>query len=84
MVDSISICYDKNFKKCFKKLDPSYKIKLKKQIIKVIDNPEIGKPMKYTRKNTRELYISPFRLSYYYSKKENKLIFLDFYHKDKQ
>ena len=75
MVDSISICYDKNFKKCFKKL---------KQIIKVIDNPEIGKPMKYTRKNTRELYISPFRLSYYYSKKENKLIFLDFYHKDKQ
>ena len=32
--------YDKNFKNAFDKLDSSYKIKiLKKQMIKIIDNP---------------------------------------------
>lgn len=84
MVNTITIFYDKNFKKSFKKLDKSFKLKVKKHIIKIVNNPEIGKPMKYSRKNTRELYISPFRLSYYYSRDENKLIFLDIYHKDKQ
>lgn len=40
--------------------------------------------MKYTRKGTNEVYISPFRLSYLYSKEEDKIIFLDLYHKDRQ
>ena len=26
-------------------------------------NPLIGKPMRYTRKRTREVYVSPYRLS---------------------
>ena len=43
-----------------------------------------GKPMKYNRKNTRELYISPYRIAYAYISSENKLIFLDLYHKDEQ
>jgi len=47
-------------------------------------NPELGKPMRYSRKGTREVYISPFRLSYFYLKEEDKLIILDLYHKDKQ
>lgn len=60
------------------------KDRLKKQIEKIIDNPEIGKPMKHGRKGTREIYVAPFRLSYAYIEKEHKLIFLDFYHKDEQ
>jgi len=40
--------------------------------------------MKYIRKGTREVYIPPFRLSYLYIKEENKIVFLDLYHKDKQ
>ena len=40
--------------------------------------------MKYARKNTRELYIKPLRLSYSYIKEEDKLIFIDLYHKDEQ
>jgi len=40
--------------------------------------------MRYVRKGTRELYIGPFRLSYAYLKDENKIIFLDPYHKDEQ
>jgi mRNA-degrading endonuclease RelE of RelBE toxin-antitoxin system len=60
------------------------KDKIKKQIFKIVQNPEIGKPMMYGRKGTRELYIKPFRISYSYLKDENKIIFLDLYHKNKQ
>ena len=58
--------------------------KIKKQICKIIENPEIGKPMKFTRKGTREVYLGSFRLSYAYIQDEKKLIFLDLYHKEKQ
>ncbi len=40
--------------------------------------------MIYDRKGTREIYIKPFRLSYAYIKHENKVIFLDLYHKKEQ
>lgn len=64
--------------------DNLLKRRIEKQIIKVLINPEMGKPMMYARKGTRELYIPPFRLSYAYIKEENKIIFLDLYHKDEQ
>ncbi|MBL7055688.1 type II toxin-antitoxin system RelE/ParE family toxin [Candidatus Woesearchaeota archaeon] len=62
--------------------DKKLKIKIFKQIKKVVENPSIGKPMKNVRKGTRELYIKPFRISYAYT--ENTITFLEFYHKDKQ
>lgn len=40
--------------------------------------------MKHNRKGTREVYISPFRLSYVYDEQNDTLLFLDVYHKDKQ
>ncbi len=58
--------------------------RIKKQIHKIVENPDIGKPMRYGRKGTREVHLGSFRLSYAYLKEENKLIFLDFYHKDEQ
>lgn len=74
-----------HFEKSFKKIkNQSLKTQLKKQIVKIINNPEIGKPMRHARKGTRELYVVPFRLSYAYIKEENKIIFLGVYHKDKQ
>ena len=90
MVEYI-IKYDSNFKKIItKKIDKSYLDPVKKQIEKIIENPKVGKPMKNVRKGTREVYVSPFRLSYYCSCEgtgENKIctiIFLDLYHKDNQ
>lgn len=81
----VNISYDPLFEKNVKKIkDNTVKEKVKKKIRKIIDNPEIGKPMRYNRKGTRELYVEPFRLSYYYSKDENVLVFLDLYHKDEQ
>ena len=95
MVDKnkIKIKRDKKFEKSFKNADNSYKIKIRKQMTKIIENPTIGKPMRNTRKGTREVYVSPFRLSYafYLSDDEEdegkgiyKLVFLDLYHKDRQ
>jgi mRNA-degrading endonuclease RelE of RelBE toxin-antitoxin system len=74
-----------HFEKGFKKIkDQALKDKVKKQLKKIIDNPEIGKPMRYERKGTRESYVPPFRLSYAYLEKEDKIIFLYLYHKDEQ
>ncbi|MBM3200445.1 type II toxin-antitoxin system RelE/ParE family toxin [Candidatus Woesearchaeota archaeon] len=77
--------FDPQFEKTFKKIrDCGLKDKLKKQIEKIVNNPETGKPMKYARKGTREAYIPPFRPSYAYLKNGNKIIFLALYHKDEQ
>jgi len=81
----VTVLFDSSFERTIKKIkNNKIKERLKKQIKKIVFSPGIGKPMRYTRKNTREFYVSPYRLSYIYIKKDNKLIFLDIYHKDKQ
>jgi len=81
----VTVEFSASFEKIIKKIkDENSKEKVKKQIKKIINNPEIGKPMMYTRKGTRELYVGSFRLSYAYIKEENKIIFLEIYHKDEQ
>jgi len=66
------------------KLDKTYVERVEKIVIKILQNPEIGKPMKYDRKGSRELYLSPFRVSYAYDKEKDVLYFLNMYHKDEQ
>ena len=79
----VEIIYDDSFKKDFQKIkDEKIKKKMIKQIEKILENPEIGKPMQYGRKGTRELYVSPFRLSY--MREGEKIYILALYHKDKQ
>ena len=80
----VEIRFDKKFTIIFSKLDDFMKQKIIKQIQKISENPKIGKPMKYERKGTNELYVKPFRLSYAYIKSEDKIIILDLYHKKKQ
>ncbi len=79
----VEFIFEDKFKKCFEKIkDKELKIKIIKQLDKLTINPELGKPMKYSRKGTREVYVSPYRLSYTYKNKE--LTILNLYHKDKQ
>jgi addiction module RelE/StbE family toxin len=79
----VEVIFDLDFKRDFKKIkDSSIKQKIIKQISKIKDNPEIGKPMRYGRKGTRELYIPPFRLSYKIEK--DTIYILALYHKDTQ
>jgi len=77
--------YHPSFQKLFSKIrDNSTKEKIIKQFRKIRDDPDIGKPMRYSRKGTREVHIGAYRLSYKYLKEEDKIIFLDLYHKDEQ
>ena len=67
------------FIKQTKKLDKSLLERLKKQILKILENQSIGKPLKYKR-GERVLRIKPFRLIY--SIKEDELILLKFDHRN--
>jgi mRNA-degrading endonuclease RelE of RelBE toxin-antitoxin system len=80
----VKIDFDEHFKRTVSKIkDASVKERIQKLIFKIRDNPEIGKPMKHNRKGTRELYLSPFRLSYY-DKMNGIIVILALYHKDEQ
>jgi mRNA-degrading endonuclease RelE of RelBE toxin-antitoxin system len=81
----LTVEYTDDLLKTVRKIkDTSVKEKIKKHIAKIIEYPEIGKPMRYARKGTRELYIGSYRLAYTYFKEEKKIILLDLYHKDEQ
>ncbi|MDO8517152.1 MAG: type II toxin-antitoxin system RelE/ParE family toxin [Nanoarchaeota archaeon] len=81
----VEVIFDNYFKEIFSKIkEPLLKEKIIKQIEKIKQNPEVGKPMRNVRKGTRELYIKPFRLSYIFHVNENIVEILNFYHKDGQ
>ena len=79
-----SIRESDRFKKIFNKLDTIFQKRVVKLTQKLLENPTAGKPMKYDRRGTREVYLKPFRLSYAYSRRESMIILLDLYHKKKQ
>lgn len=80
----VEIRFDKRFVDIFSKLDGSIREKVQKQIKKIVENPQVGKPMRHDRKGTRELYIKPFRLSYAFFLDKNLVYILDLYHKKEQ
>ena len=81
----VTVAYHPHFEKTIRKIsDARLREHVKQQIIRIIENPSIGKPMRYSRKQTREVYIPPFRLSYWYDTREDTLVFLALYHKDEQ
>jgi mRNA-degrading endonuclease RelE of RelBE toxin-antitoxin system len=81
----VRVVFDSHFRHTVKKIkDGKLKERIKKQIRRILKNPETCKPMRYTRKDTREVHIPSFRLSYLYLREEDKIVFLEIYHKDKQ
>ena len=68
------------FIKQTKSLDDFLLKKLKAQINKILNNPNVGKPLKYLR-GERSLYVKPFRLIY--SIKDDEIILLKFDHRKK-
>jgi len=73
-----SVTRSPTFIKQTKHLDEFLLEKLKKQIIKIIENPLVGKPLRYKR-GERSLYIKPFRLVYVV--RGDELILLKFDHR---
>ncbi len=69
------------FKKGVKHLNSEQRIKLEKVIKKILKNPLIGKPLRYTR-GERSLRVKPFRLVYSFRKDTKILYLLKFNHRD--
>ena len=61
--------------------DTAIKERTKKQIEKIIKNPEVGKPLRFKLKGERTVYIKPYRLIY--SVIGDKLYLLRFEHRKK-
>ena len=81
----VRVDFDESFKRAVSKIkDARIKERIAKLLIKIKQNPEIGKPMQHNRKGSREVYLPPFRLSYAYDKANNIVVILNFYHKDEQ
>jgi len=76
----VKITFTEEFEKQFKKIkDNTTKSKIKKQIQKITDHPEIGKPLRYNLKGERTLYIKPYRLIY--TIKKDEIVLLRFLHR---
>lgn len=74
------IVWTQRFEDEFKKIrDRATQDKLEKQIKKIKDNPDFGKPLKYDLKGERTIYVKPYRLIY--TVRGNKLILLRFEHR---
>ena len=75
----VEVVYTEKFEQEFKKIDYSIKEKAVKQIKKIIENPEIGKNLKYNLHGERTVYVKPFRIIYSFF--NNTLYFLRFEHR---
>jgi addiction module RelE/StbE family toxin len=65
MVEIRSIVYTQKFEHDVKKIrDNSLKDRVKDQIRKIAENPEIGKPLRYGLKGEWTVRIKPYRLIY--------------------
>ena len=61
----MEIIFSNDFKKEFKKIkDKEIRLRIIKQIKKLVNLPESGKPLKHKLKNHRSLRIPPFRIIY--------------------
>lgn len=61
----MEIIFSEEFKKDFQKIkDKATRLKIIKQLKKLADMPEAGKPLKYEWKNHRSVRIPPFRIIY--------------------
>jgi mRNA-degrading endonuclease RelE of RelBE toxin-antitoxin system len=77
----VEIEYSKLFEKALRKIkDNSLKEHIKLQIVKIVNNPEIGKPLRYNLKGERTIYVKPYRIIY--SCQKDVITFLVFEHRD--
>jgi len=73
------ILVTRKFESKLKSLDNAMLKKAMKQIEKIKENPELGKPLRYTLRGERSMHTGPYRLIY--SVLGEKLILLRFMHR---
>ncbi|MBI4139498.1 type II toxin-antitoxin system RelE/ParE family toxin [Candidatus Woesearchaeota archaeon] len=61
----MQILFSEDFKKDFSKIkDRLTLLRIAKQLKKISETPDIGKPLQYNLKNHRSIRIPPFRIIY--------------------
>ena len=76
-----NVIYTEKFERNVKSIkDGTMKQRVKKTIEKIIENPGIGKPLRFDLKGERTVYIKPYRLIY--AVENENIIFLRFMHRD--
>jgi addiction module RelE/StbE family toxin len=81
MVEIKFIVATEKFEKDVKKIkDRRLKIRIEKQVRKIIETPEVGKPLRYNLKGEHTIYIKPYRLIY--KVEEDRLILLRCEHRE--
>ncbi len=76
----MEIIFSEEFRKDFKKIkDKNTRVKIIKQLKKLAEMPEAGKPLRYNLKNHRSIRVAPFRIIYRIE--ENKIIINCFDHR---
>ncbi len=76
----MEIIFSEDFKKEFKKIrNKAIRLKIIKQLKKLAQIPESGKPLRYDLKGNRSIRITPFRIIYRIEK--NKIIINCFDHR---
>jgi addiction module RelE/StbE family toxin len=76
----MEIIFSEIFKNDFKKIkDKKTRFKIIKQLKKLSNQPNVGKPLKYELKNHRSIRISPYRIIY--RLEQNKIIINCFDHR---
>lgn len=80
MAEIRSIVYTQKFERDVRKVrDNSVRGQLEKQIRKISENPEFGKPLRYGLKGEWTIRVQPFRLIY--AVQGDRLILLRFEHR---
>ena len=75
------IVYTHEFRREIKKVrDKAMQGKVKKIVQKIIDNPEVGKPLRYELEGLRSVRVPPFRILYEHT--GDSIIFHTFEHRD--
>ncbi len=78
----MKLIYTEEFKGDLKKIrDKKIQTRIKKIVQKILDNPEIGKPLGYELLPLRSVRIPPFRILYEF--KEDIIILHKFEHRKK-
>ena len=61
----MEIIFSDEFRRDFKRIkDKTTRLRIIKQLRKLSENPETGKPLKYDLKNHRSVRVAPFRIIY--------------------
>ena len=80
MVEIKEIVYTEKFERDVKKVRGNLREKLENQIRKILEDPELGKPLRYGLKGEWTTYVRPYRLIY--AIHGDRLVLLRFEHRE--